>query len=349
MRFGHFYYPMNFDESKDSQAIDNCLYQAELVEELGMDAIWLAEHHFTGEVVYGDSLMFATAVALKTKRVLIGLGIVEMGLHHPVRVAIQTALLDNLSHGRLVVGTGRGSNYNAFEYAGFGTTMTEGSERLEEAEDLLIKAWTTENLSYEGKFWQVTFPAIRPRPYQKPHPPLARSCIADESVIAMAKIGRPLLLRGRSTDGVGRSIALYHDHMLAAGFDEPAVEDALDKAWVWREAFVAETDDEAQDVFLPAYEHAFYHISDIRERWNPPDQPAATQNAPLSRSSYGPAPDPGANEALVGSPKRIAEQIALLQDAGVRNIFITDRGLLSKEQTTSSLRLFSEKVIPLFR
>ncbi len=144
MRFGHFFYPMNFDASRDYQAIEECLLEAELVEQLGFDAIWIAEHHFIGEAVYGDPLVFAAAVAVKTQRVALGLGIVEMALHNPVQLAIQTALIDNLSRGRLIVGIGRGSNYNAFEYVGFGTTVSEGRERLLEAEDLLVKAWTTE-------------------------------------------------------------------------------------------------------------------------------------------------------------------------------------------------------------
>ena len=130
MRFGHFLYPMNFDASRDYQAIDECLLEAELVEQLGLDAIWIAEHHFIGEVVYGDPLVFAAAVAARTQRVLLGLGVIEMALHNPVQLAIQTALLDNLSRGRLIVGTGRGSNYNAFEYVGFGTTVSEGTKTV---------------------------------------------------------------------------------------------------------------------------------------------------------------------------------------------------------------------------
>ena len=164
MRFGHFFYPMKFDDTRDGQEIDECLDEAQLVEELGMDAIWFAEHYFTGECVYGDPLVFASAVAVKTKRVQLGFGILELPLHNPVRVAIQTALLDNLCHGRLVVGTGRGSNYNAFEYIGFGTTPDLGAAQLEEAEELLVKAWTTDNVDFKGKYWQVSFPSARPRP-----------------------------------------------------------------------------------------------------------------------------------------------------------------------------------------
>ncbi|GIT69852.1 MAG: hypothetical protein Ct9H300mP27_09560 [Chloroflexota bacterium] len=86
-------------------------------------------------------------------------------------MAIQTALLDNLSHGRLIVGTAKGPNYNAFEYLGFGSDPRDNNQQMEEAEDLLIQAWTSDNVDFKGKYWQVSFPSISPRPYQKPHPP----------------------------------------------------------------------------------------------------------------------------------------------------------------------------------
>jgi len=349
MRFGHFFYPMNFDPSRDSQTLDDCLYEAELVEELGLDAIWFAEHHFTGEVVYGDPLLFGSAVAMKTKRVLLGLGIVEMALHHPVRLAIQTALLDNLSHGRLVVGTGRGSNFSSFEYAGFGTEVSTGWEQIEEAEDLLVKAWTVDGLRYEGQYWNVTVPAVRPKPYQKPHPPLARAALSDESIIAMGRIGRPLLLRGRSTEHLGQSIELYRKTMLESGFDENAVERALDEAWVWRECYVAETDQQALEEFIPVYEKAYGTMVDLRERWNPTDQPVPRQVPPLPISAYGTHPELSASEVMVGCPRRVSEQVAQLRDVGVRNLMLTHRGLVTRQQADSSLRLLSEKVAPLFR
>ena len=122
------------------------------MEQLGFDAIWIGDRHFIGEAVYGNPLGFVAAVAFKTKWVIIGLGIIKMALHNPVQLAIQTAFLDNLSRGRLIVGTGRGSNYNAFEYVGFGTTVAEGRKRLLEAEDLLVKACTTEDLNYQREY-----------------------------------------------------------------------------------------------------------------------------------------------------------------------------------------------------
>ena len=83
-------------------------------------------------------------------------------------MAVQTSLLDNLSHGRLIVGTGRGSAFNHYEYAGFGTTREEGRERIEESEELLVKAWTARGMRHEGKHWKSVIPQMRPMPYQKP-------------------------------------------------------------------------------------------------------------------------------------------------------------------------------------
>ena len=347
MRFGHFFYPMNFDPSRDHQAIEDCLQEAELVEELGYDAIWIAEHHFIGEAIYGDPLVFAAAVAMKTHRVQIGMGIIEMALHNPVQLAIQTSLVDNLSKGRLTVGTGRGSNYNAFEYVGFGTTVAEGRNKLEEAEELLVKAWTTEGLDFHGKYWNVTFPAVRPRPYQKPHPPLARACLSAESIIRMGKIARPVLFRGRSVEVVAKSLKLYRDTMLSSGFDEATADKALDQSWFWYECHVAETNDQAFDQFFPVWERASKHIADMREKWNPKDQEVSVGTMGLPRSAYGPHPNPSAGENLIGSPERVAEQVRLLSEVGVKNLMLTNRGLMSKENTETSLRLLSEKVKPM--
>ena len=349
MRFGHFFYPMRFDDSDDHQAIQDCLDEALLAEELGYDAIWLAEHYFTGECVYGDPLVFAGAVAAQTKRIEIGFGILELPLHNPVRVAIQTALLDNLCQGRLIVGTAKGSNYNAYEYIGFGSNPELGWQQLDEAEELLIKAWTTDNLEFKGKYYEVSVPSMRPRPYQKPHPRLARACLNAESIAEMARIGRPVLLRGRSTDHVGDGISLYRETMEESGFDDAAIESNLDQIWVWREIHVAETDEQAFDEYLPTFHEAYVTMEGFRNRYNPPQYTMDRQTAPIPREMYGKKPDPGSNELLVGNPKRVAEQLAQLRQAGVRNLMLTNRGLMSPERTAASMKLFSERVMPLLR
>ena len=349
MRFGHFFYPMKFDDSRDAEEVQECLREAELVEALGFDAIWIAEHYFTGECVYGDPLVFASAVAVKTSRIEIGFGILELPLHQPVRVAMQTALLDNLCQGRLIVGTAKGSNYNAFEYIGFGTDPQLGAEQMEEAEELLVKAWTTDNVVFEGKHYRAAFPSVRPRPFQKPHPRLARACINRESIIEMARIGRPILIRGRSTNSTAADIRLYRDTMSEAGFGEAAIERNLDQVWVWREMHLAETDEEALNEFLPAQHEAFTRIQVYRDRWNPVEFPMSRQAPPMGPEGYASVPDPDAPESLVGSPRRVADQLTQMRDAGIRNLMLTNRGLMSPEKTEASLRLLAEKVMPRFQ
>ena len=349
MRFGHFFYPMKFDDSRDEEEIQQCLAEAELVEELGFDAIWLAEHYFTGECVYGDPLVFASALAVKTKRIELGFGILELPLHNPVRVAIQTALLDNLCQGRLIVGTAKGSNYNAYEYIGFGSNPMLGVQQMEEAEELLVKAWTTDNLVFKGRYYQVSVPSMRPRPYQKPHPRLARACLNDESIKEMARIGRPILLRGRSTNATAGNIRLYRDTMAEAGFDNASIERNLDQVWVWREMHVAETDEQAFEEFLPAQHQAFTSMEKYRTRWNPSEFRMDRQTPPMGREGYAATPDPDASENIIGSPQRVAEQLSQMRDAGIRNLMLTNRGLMSPEKTAKSLKLFSEQVMPLFR
>ena len=112
-----------------------------------------------------------------------GFSVVELELHNPVRLAIQTALVDNISRGRLVVGLGRGSRYNVFEYKGFGTTMEAGRDHLEEAEDLLIKAWTTDNVDYDGQVLAGLLPIYPAPPVPEapsaPRPRLRHSRVRD--------------------------------------------------------------------------------------------------------------------------------------------------------------------------
>ena len=126
MRFG---FPSCFisgDRDSDHQVIENTLREVDLAEEIGLDAVWLTEHHFDGAVAYADPLVFGAAVAMRTKRVRIGFAVVELALHHPVRLAVQTALLDHLSRGRPYRRHRPGSAYNEYEYLGFGTTMEDG-------------------------------------------------------------------------------------------------------------------------------------------------------------------------------------------------------------------------------
>jgi alkanesulfonate monooxygenase SsuD/methylene tetrahydromethanopterin reductase-like flavin-dependent oxidoreductase (luciferase family) len=253
-------------------------------------------------------------------------------------------LLDNLSRGRLIVGTGRGSAYNEFEYLGFGTTMDEGRQRMAEAEDLLVKAWTGEDIEHKGKYWHLSFPRLRPPPYQKPHPPLVRACIGEASMLEMASIGRPVLIGVQTLDTLRQRLHRYTETMLKAGFEKEAVENALDQTWAQRALYVADSDEEALDVATMALKRYRHHLDEARRRYNPGGLPPRKPEAP-------PSPNEMVEHAfLAGTPKRVAEQVAALRAAGVRNLLLNvNVGQMPPERVERSMKLFGEKVLPMFR
>ena len=198
MKFGNFLFPDCRDPARDGVVIDETLREAWLSDELGVDVIWLAEHHFDGICAYVDPISFAGALATSTRRSKIGFAVVQTALHHPIRLAEQLAVLDNITKGRLVVGLGRGSSYNIYDYQGFGIDHHEAQERLEEAEKILVTAWTGEGFSHHGKFWNLDVPMLRPRPYTKPHPALVRAASGEASMLELARQGRPFLMNVQS-------------------------------------------------------------------------------------------------------------------------------------------------------
>src|SRR4030088_334305 len=120
MQFGWLTLALSPSPAEDGARIDQLIDQVCAAERLGFSDVWLTEHYFTGESVYNDSLMFAAALAMKTEKIRIGFAVVQMPFHHPVRLAVQLALLDNLSKGRIDVGIGKGTGYNEYEIVGHG-------------------------------------------------------------------------------------------------------------------------------------------------------------------------------------------------------------------------------------
>lgn len=343
MRFGSFIFPVSHDPGNDGAVIDNTLAEIELQESLGFEATWLTEHHFDGASAYVDPLVFGAAVAARTKRIKIGFAVVEMAFHHPVRLAAQAALLDNLSHGRLIFGVGRGSAFNTYEYLGFGIPMAEAEARLAEAEELIVKSWSADNLEFEGRFWKVRFPALRPVPYQKPHPPIVRACISEASTVAMARIGRPVLIGVQTPEETAGRLSSYRAEMIAAGFSEEQAEKALDECWVARNLFVGRSEAEAREVARAGFARERKHFREARELYNPEGFPPLDASRPL------PAGEDFDVSFIVGTPDQVAQRVAELRDLGVRNLMLKlNTGEMDPGAARDSIRLFGEEVMPRF-
>src|SRR5258708_14895198 len=187
MKFGNFLFPDSRDPERDGVVIDETLREARRSDELGVEVIWLGEHHFDGICAYADPISFAGALATSTRHSKIGFAVVQTALHHPIRLAEQLAILDNITKGRLVVGLGRGSSYNIYDYQGFGIDHHEAQSRLEEAEEVIVKAWTSEDFEHHGRYCNLKVPMLRPRPYTQPHPPLIRAASGAVSLLELAR------------------------------------------------------------------------------------------------------------------------------------------------------------------
>ena len=148
MRFGWLTLGLSPSGEGDHAAIKDQVAQACHAEAVGFDGIWLTEHNFTGESVYCDPIPFASVVAARTTRIRIGFAVIQLALRHPIRLAIELALLDNLSGGRVDVGVGHGTNYNEYEFMGYGLRSDDSRERMEETLDVMLRAWSGEPLDH---------------------------------------------------------------------------------------------------------------------------------------------------------------------------------------------------------
>jgi alkanesulfonate monooxygenase SsuD/methylene tetrahydromethanopterin reductase-like flavin-dependent oxidoreductase (luciferase family) len=346
MKFGNFLFPDSRDPERDGAVIDETLSEAWLSDELGVDVIWLAEHHFDGICAYVDPITFAGALATSTRRSKIGFAVVQTALHHPIRLAEQLAVLDNITKGRLIVGLGRGSSYNIYDYQGFGIDHREAQERLEESEKILVEAWTREGLTHRGKYWSLDVPMLRPRPYTKPHPVIIRAASSEASMLELARQGRPFLMNVQSMAVTRGRMELYRKAMREAGYSDDRIAENLGNCWVWRNVFVAETDAEAERAGVPAFQAMVESRAALRNRiYRETGMRIAVPESdlPSARASVE-------HGFIHGSPTRVAEAIAEIDQLGVGGVIASFRlGPLPHEAATNSLRLFMQKVAPEFR
>ena len=163
-------YEIQSSTQDEHRMCQETLEQCVLADEMGFDYIWLVEHRFlTGfsnspcpEVFYG-------ALSALTKRIRLGLGVVVLPYHHPVRVAERVAMLDHLSNGRVDFGTGRSA---AYEQTGMGLDPKDTRAMWEESLSMVPKIWESDMFEWEGRFWNAPPRHVFPKPYQNPHPPI---------------------------------------------------------------------------------------------------------------------------------------------------------------------------------
>ena len=348
MKTSNFLFTGSPTPDDDGRIIAETLAEARLTDQLGFDTIWLAEHHFDGICAYVDPVAFAAALSQATQRARIGFAVAQMSLHHPIRFAEQMALIDHMSGGRLVVGLGRGTAYNIYDYQGYGIDPAEAQARFEEAEALMIRAWAGGPVDHKGRFFEARLPELRPAPRTRPHPYVIRAASTEHGMVDIARRKRPFMMNVQPDAVVAQRMDLYRATLAGTGLDAAAIERLVGECWVWRNVVVAETDAEAERIAVPAFAsmieaRAAMRGKVLREQGVSMVPPPAPGQAPAARTTLE-------HGIVFGSPRTVAERLAPVARTGVGGAIMQFRiGPMTWEQTERSLRLFQAEVAPRLR
>src|SRR5579863_9454217 len=198
MEFGWYHeFHRQVEGQSDADSFEQGFQQVEAADRWGLDVFWLAEiHQQSARSVLSAPLNVASAIAARTKRIKIGTAVHVLPLTHPLRLAEETATVDEISRGRLLLGAGRSGNPRS--YAAYGVPYSESRERFYETLEILKLAWTQTSFSYSGRFWQFDNARAVPRPYQQPHPPIRIAGASEDTFPTLGKLGYPLFVSVRS-------------------------------------------------------------------------------------------------------------------------------------------------------
>ena len=252
MRFGVF---DHVDDSGLPQAehYETRLKLIEALDRLGFDSYHTAEHHGTNLGFAPSPSVYLSAVAQRTQRLKFGPLVYLPALYHPMRLAEEICMLDQMSRGRLQVGMGAGAVW--IEQALYDIDPASVRERYVEARDIVLQALTSDEVNFKGKYYAVdAFPMVL-KPYQKPRPPLwygigspdSAVWCADHDVNVVSMMGaavarRPFDRYREEWDQRGRKAAELPvmglaRHIVVADTDEEALRIARPAFLTWRRSF----------------------------------------------------------------------------------------------------------------
>jgi alkanesulfonate monooxygenase SsuD/methylene tetrahydromethanopterin reductase-like flavin-dependent oxidoreductase (luciferase family) len=326
----------------DADAFAMGLDQLVAAEEWGLDAVWLAEiHQQAARSVMSAPLMVLASVASRTTRLKLGTGVQVLPLTHPLRLAEETATLDQISRGRLLMGVGRSGNPRA--YAAYGVPYSESRERFYETLEVLKLAWTQESFTFHGKYHHFDGARAVPRPFQSPHPPITIAGASEDTFPMLGTLGYPLFVavRSGSLGGLAPDLAAYRAASKAAGHaTRGAVHLRLS-------LHVADTDRQAQAEAHESIMAGYQKLSGQLE-----GNPNARRRAEIESAMKMTYDDILRDKVVVGAPDTVAARLSQLQDElGIDGILaeLNFGALLPAAPMMRSLQLLCQEVRPRIR
>lgn len=208
------------------------LDQIQRAERLGIDSVWVTEHHFVESYICSPVAAMA-AIAARTTKIRIGSAILVAPLYHPIRLAEDLAIIDVISQGRVEVGVGLG--WSVDEYRCFGVNLAERVSVMREVLDVVRLAWAGEEFSYKGRHFELGPIRVLPRPVQRPYPRIWGGATSPEGASRIGRWGLPMMW-------IDRAMAeAYLDAYRGAGHPDEGAEidgylnlfvcDAPDQLW----------------------------------------------------------------------------------------------------------------------
>lgn len=346
MKFGLMFLFSDLGRLPQEQVFKEVLEEICYAEELGFDSVWLPEHHFATPGLLGNPITLAAAVSQRTRRIKLGIGALVLPFQHPLRIAEDTALLDVLSEGRLLLGVGRG--WQAPEFQALQVPQSASRSMFLESLAIMERAWTEERFSYDGEFWKFDDVSVFPRPVQKPHPPAYWTVVTPGSYELAGRMGYPIIrsLNFAGLNTVEAGTGRYAEQLRQAG---KALHDVDMPLTV--QVHVAPSDEEAQRDALPNFAWFYRNLAGFLPgapgRPKPaegyeeyPDQPAAV--ADMATKNFW---DWG---ACCGSPDRVLESLRAYSDRTFTNHWLAWMriGELPHAKVMRSMELFAGHVMP---
>jgi natural product biosynthesis luciferase-like monooxygenase protein len=347
MKFGlHYQLPCAPSQSP-VQRYRNTIEQVVHAEDLGFESVWPVEQHFNPYLSISPApLLLLSALAERTQTLRLGIAIVLLPLSHPVRVAEEIATLDVISNGRVEFGIGRGSIPTHF--SGFGLNQAESRERMLESLELILQAWTTERLSFHGKFYTVNDLSVVPKPVQQPHPPVRIAANSAETFELSGRMGYPIFVAAQVNPfrKIRELLPLYRQARAAAGYPDRGGEDVT----LLMPLYVGESRAQIRQELEPSIRHFLQSVATIYGSSGP--LPESRLKEVLERVRQMTYEKVCEVMAVFDTPDACVERLKQFQhEFGMGRVicWFNPGGMVPHDRVMRSMEVFAAKVMPHFQ
>lgn len=308
----------------------------EMYDRGGFYGYHVAEHHSTPLGMAPSPSVFLAAVSQRTKNLRFGPMVYALPLYHPLRLAEEICMLDQMSDGRLELGFGRGAS--PLEIDIFGPNPSDTEDIYNESLEIILMALKDHHVDYHGKFYTLNDVPMALEPKQTPYPPLWYGIHAVESAARAGANGVNVISLDMASD-TGKMVAAYKSSYRAGN----KLTRAYPKIGIGRFIVVGKTDEDALKVArraYPVWHESFNYLFNFRGASGPRHQRPAEfdEMAALGR-------------AVAGSPETVINVLHREINLSDANYLVGQFvfGDMSPKEAQTSVGMFIDQVIPIIK